>query len=389
MTFFSRIHSLLRATNTEIRGLSRYVFGKRGGRRVAGLRLFFRLRSMIMIRAGEQCASLARRTDVRVWVDGKDAFRRIEKLIGRAQHSIVIHMFIWKDDDVGRLIAALLLEAAERGVQIDITKEAVGDLFEWDADFFGTGQSHNPVWKAFWHHPHIRITHASDHNHTKAFVIDQQILLLTGMNIAREYRYDWHDYMVELKGTSFIEQFFQRKSQDVLQQSVRLVMNTEREKNIRPTLQCMLDAAKRSVVVEHCYLSDPDTTNRLIALSKRRVRVTVLLPTAMDFHNHANMRTCDRLLSEGRRSHMKVLLYPGVFHAKIILVDRVQAFIGSANFMRSSLDDMGEVNVLIRGRRRALKKIRESLRHDILLSHPMNVKHPLLWMSRWMAWLGL
>lgn len=344
---------------------------------------------MILIRAGEQFSSLARRADVRVWVDGKDAFRRIEKLIRKARYSIVIHMFIWKDDDVGRQIAALLLEAAERGVQIDITKEAVGDLFEWDADFFGTGQSPDPVWKAFWHHPNIRITHALDHNHTKAFVIDQQILLLTGMNIAREYRYDWHDYLVELKGTAFVEQFFQRKSQDASQQSVQLVMNTEREKNIRPTLQHMLDTAKHSVVVEHCYLSDPDMTDRLIRLSKRRVRVTVLLPTAMDFHNHANMLTMGRLRTEGRRSHMKVLLYPGIFHAKIILVDRTQAFLGSANLMRSSLDDMGEVNVLVRGRRRALKKIRESLRHDILLSHPMNVKPPLLWLSKWMAWLGL
>jgi cardiolipin synthase len=389
MSIITQFRGLLRSANTEIRGLSRYLFGKRGKRLVGSLRLLYRLRLLMMLAKGKSFARFARRSEVRLWVDGKESFRRIEKLLHSAKHSILIHMFIWKDDDTGKGMAKQLIDAANRGVDITISKEAVGDIFEFQDDFLTTRESQHPVWKAFWHHPHIHIDHATNRDHGKVFVIDHEVLLLTGMNIANEYRYDWHDYLVELRGTAFVEQFLNvqlRRREDA---SVHLVMNLPRRKDIRPQLNQLLNEARESVVVEHCYISDQDVIDRLIALSKRGVRVTLLVPAEIDFHYHANMLTVARLLEEGRRPFMRVLLYPGVSHAKIILVDRVKAFIGSANLMTSSLDEMGEVNVLIRGRYRSLKKLREALRQDILLSRPMNAPPGFLWVSRWLAWLGL
>ena len=37
-------------------------------------------------------------------------------------------------------------------------------------------------------------------DHVKTAIIDKEIAFTGGMNIAREYRYDWHDLMTELRG---------------------------------------------------------------------------------------------------------------------------------------------------------------------------------------------
>ncbi len=374
---------------SALRGALRYAFGKRGQRLIAGLQLFYEVRIQILLNTDTPIAKLARGNEVRVWVDGEDAFQRIERLLRRAKYNIVIQMFIWKDDSTGRHIAAVLLEAADRGVHVDITKEAVGDLFEFDGDFLSTKELTDGVWKEFWGHPNIRITYSTNNDHAKVYVIDGEILLLTGMNIADEYRYRWHDYMVELRGTEYASQFLTRGSYPRRPGDIELVMNTEERKDIRPTINTLLQSAEESVVVEHCYLSDIHINDQLIALSKRNIRVTIIIPSYIDFHYHANMSTIGRLLAEGESSNLRILLYPEIFHAKIILVDHKTAFVGSANLMRRSLDEMGEVNVLIRNKQRAIWTLRESLRQDALKSRAVSSSPSFLWMSRWLAWLGL
>ncbi len=387
----SKLESVLTGTGIlrALRGGLRYLFGKRGERLVHGLRLFYRLRLMVILRAGGPIGKLTRGNEVRVWVDGEAAFRRLERLIGRAKHTIVIQMFIWKNDTVGRQMAGVLLRAAERGVQVDITKDSMGDFFEYTGDFLGTRKSVDPVWHAFWHHQNIRITYEANSDHAKVYVIDDQILLLTGMNIADEYRYRWHDYMVELRGSQYVNQFLTSAMLVSHEQGVALIMNTDRQKEIRPVLMELLSNARESVVVEHCYISDSDVINELVALSKRAVRVTVIAPKTSDFNYHANMGSIGRLIGEGDSAYLRVLFYPEEFHAKIILVDHKIAFLGSANLMKLSLDESGEVNVLIRGRSRALRHLREILRQDILRCQPINTMPGFSFLSKWLSWLGL
>lgn len=353
------------------------------------MRMYYRVRLMIMLQTGEPIGKIARRRDVRLWVDGKESFRRLELLIRQARVQVVVQTFIWKNDATGRWMAKLLIDAADRGVNVDITKEAVGDFFEFHGDFLGTKGDHESPWPAFWSHPRIRIHHSTNNDHAKVFIIDDHTLLLTGMNIADEYRYRWHDYMVELRGERFVERFLKRESMGQDAGAVRLVMNTEEQKDIRPVLVNLLSSAREHIALEHCYISDPEVIDLLIQKSKNGVRVTVLLPDWVEFHHHANMVAVGRLISYGNAANVSVHLYPGKFHAKVIIVDHEAAFIGSMNLFKSSIDDMGEVNVLIRNHTRMLWKLREELRHTVLLSRPLNSPPPFLWISRWLAWLGL
>ncbi len=384
--------SYRRMFKSSARGGLRYIFGKRGQRRVQGWRLLYRLRIATLLFADEPLTRLTRRTEVRLWADGEEAFVRLEKLLSRARHTIFIQMFIWKDDAVGKKFASVLIEAADRGVQVDINKEAVGDFFEYQGDFFTTRSLKDPVWQRLWNHSRIRITYATFNDHAKVFIIDDQILLLTGMNIANEYRDTWHDYLVELRGSRFVQQYLSEGESQPQRagEPVRLIMNTVNVKQIRPVVTELLRSARHSVLLEQCYLSDPQIVDELIVLSKRGIRVTLILPEAPDIHYHANMQAVSRLLIESSKSMVQVFLFPRIVHGKVILVDRKRMFLGSANMIQSSLDEMGEVCVLIEGRYRiALMKLRDILRSDILQSRLLTTPPQFRWIGRWLASLGL
>ncbi len=343
---------------------------------------------MVMLRGVEPVGKLARRQDVRLWVDGPRSFRRIERLIRNAKDHILIQTFIWKNDHTGRWMAKLLVEAAERGVLVDITKEAVGDFFEFHGDFLSTKGNTSSPWPAFWSHPRIRINYATNNDHAKVFIIDGHTLILTGMNIADEYRFKWHDYMVELRGESFVKSFMTRTPMNE-DSPVHLVMNSETHKEIRPALMKLLRNAREQIVIEHCYISDSDVIDTLVERSNAGVRVTVLLPDWVEFHHHANMVAIGRLITYAKSANVSVHLYPGKFHAKVMMIDHETVLIGSMNLFKASIDEMGEVNVLIHNRSRILWTLKESLRQTVLVSRSLNSPPPFLWISRWLAWLGL
>ena len=378
-----------RTIRTFVRGGMNYFFGRRGQRRVWGLRLFYRMRVEVLLLTDAPVAKLARRTEVRLWVDGHDAFDRIERCLRQARVSVVVQMFLWKDDETGRRMAQWLIDAADRGVRVDVAKDSVGDVFEGRRDFIGTQHSHAPVWQRFWHHPNIAVHYETHHDHAKVFAIDDQILLLSGMNVSDDYL-QWHDYLVELRGSHFVRQYLTRDAGISDDHSVALVINTEDKKAIRPVFMSLLGCAEQSIIFEHSYLVDPDVIDALIVASKRRVRVVVILPDRANWYHHANMQSVGRLLTEGNPLFLQVLVHPTMVHAKTILIDRRIAFLGSANSIKSSLDELGEVNVLIEGKHRtAIRKLRASLREDILRSRSLQSPPAVGWFTKWLAALGL
>ncbi len=152
----------------------------------------------------------------------------------------------------------------------------------------------------------------------------------------------------------------------------------------------LLDSAEESIVVEHCYLSDPQVVDLLIQKSKEGVGVTVIVPEKPNHSQNSNLLSVLKLTTEGHPQNMEVFFYPGMFHAKILLIDRDTAFLGSANLIPTSLDTVGEVNVLLRGSlQRAVVKLRDTLRGDILKSRPLMSPPYFSWLNRILAWLRL
>ena len=72
--------------------------------------------------------------EFRLLVDGAQAFPEILRCIDEATSSIVINMFIWRDDEIGNRIAQALLCAADRGVRVEIIKDRYGCVCEYSEE---------------------------------------------------------------------------------------------------------------------------------------------------------------------------------------------------------------------------------------------------------------
>jgi|GEM_PF-2513867 phosphatidylserine/phosphatidylglycerophosphate/cardiolipin synthase-like enzyme len=57
-------------------------------------------------------------------------FDRVIRLIQNASESIVIHMFVWRNDEIGNQIGREILAAADRGVKIHIKKDVGAFMYE-------------------------------------------------------------------------------------------------------------------------------------------------------------------------------------------------------------------------------------------------------------------
>lgn len=380
-----------RSRRSMIRGVRAY-FRRRGShpRWFQSLRMFYRLRMLVMLHMQRRIGAIVRRREAKLHVDGEEAFARIDTLLRSARHTIIIHMFIWIDDPTGRTVALRLVEAADRGVNVHVTKDTSGDMFELNRDFLTTKTDGTGIWQRFWNHPNIHVEAAEERNHGKVYIIDGETMLLGGMNISDEYRYAWHDFLIELRGARFVEEYLSESPRMSQKDPVRLVMNTLHRSAVREAVTELIHGAKREIILEQAYLSDPGIVDLLAKRSHRGLHVRVILPLRTDVHHRANIVAMAALMEKGHDERLQIFRYPGMLHGKLIVVDRETAFIGSANLMTSSLDAMGEVNVLITGRNHSVvRRAREIIRSDLIRSTPLQGVPQLQWLTRVLAYLGL
>ncbi len=350
--------------------------------------MFYRMRVGLTLNVEESLMQVIQPPTLNLWVD-REACERIFSLLGRAKHSIFIQMFIWREDEMGTRMAQTLVERADKGVTVQIIKETIGDAFELSTDFFSTKRHTDGIWKRFWSHPNIHVTHAVQHDHSKVYIIDHHILILTGMNIGDEYYYEWHDYMVELRGVSYVDQYLKFGDPEGTGK-VRLLINTNDHRIMRKALTDLILSAKKSVVLEQAYISDPEIVSLLIERSLKGIDIMLIIPAEPDLYSNANMYSVSRLMNEGSRKHVRILLYPDMIHGKIVLADQKRAFIGSTNLMKSSLDDMGEVNVLLDNYPESvIGTLQTVLLKDTLRSRSLTDPPYFPMLRRLLAWLNL
>ncbi len=383
------LSSLYRIFKSVFRGAVTYFRRKRRSVVIQGLRLYYGTKMRLTFFSEKNLGPVSTVRDVIVRIGGKHAFRRIRKLIRHAKASIVIQTFIWKDDETGQRIAQLLLNAARRGVRVQIMKEPLGDFFELDASFAETRNSKSILWRSFWNEENIAINLDSNDDHSKTWIFDGRVVLLSGMNIGEEYEHAWHDFQVELRGEYYAQCILERKvTHYTVNTNVEIVMNSESEMQIRPCIMKLINDAKKSIVIEHCYFTDAIVVSVVAKATKRGVDVTVISPKNPDVNARANLSTLHELLQISDKSHVKIREYPAMFHAKVLMIDNVHCLLGSANLNTLSLDRSGEVCVLLRGNTRGLRKIRRRLQFDVLQSrvHGLPKMH---FLSKILGKLGL
>lgn len=132
----------------------------------------------------------------------------------------------------------------------------------------------------------------------------------------------------------------------------------------------VLSQAKKSIIVEHGYLTDRSVIRVLRQLNRAGIKIQVILPDTSDGAWHANMHSAEKLLRRSLRypsyhSTIEVFLYPGMIHAKALLIDQSIAIIGSANLTYGSFDHLHETNVIFRGKSKVVQTLAHQLQEDI------------------------
>jgi len=123
---------------------------------------------------------------VRLVRGGRDYFSTLTRLIGHAQYSVHLQVYIYEDDETGQTVAAALMEAAKRGVKVYLLCDGYASK-ELSAGFIKELQTAGVNFRFF--EPLLKSEHFyfGRRMHHKVVVVDASYGLTGGVNISDRY----------------------------------------------------------------------------------------------------------------------------------------------------------------------------------------------------------
>ena len=302
---------------------------------------------------------------LRLLRNGALAFPAWLDAIDGACERILMEMYIFNDDRIGRRFADALCSAARRGVSVRLLYDFIGCRYA-SPGFFANMRQAGVCTLAY--HPYRfwrpRFWTLVRRNHRKTLVCDGQVAFVGGINVADDWLPaaegggDWHDVAVEVKGPAvqLIELAFLRTWNWRTKRRLRLkhrrvhraapagevalavIANGEivdRFAIRRSALHAIRASQERVYLVSPYFMPDVGFMNGLARAAARGVDVRVLVPVASDsaLVDLASRATFARLLKAGIRLFER----SPMVHGKALLVDQDFVSIGSYNFDHRSL----------------------------------------------------
>jgi phosphatidylserine/phosphatidylglycerophosphate/cardiolipin synthase-like enzyme len=335
-------------------------------------------------------------------IDGDRFFSRLRQTIAAATNHIDVNVFIFDKDDVAVDIADRLKQrSADANVRVILDR--MGSLAA------GASPPATPLPLDFVP-PSSISSYLTDHSrvqvrpflnpwlsadHCKTYIVDGQSAWLGGMNLGREYLYEWHDMMVELRGpvVESLEREFRHDwahagplgdfafAASLLGRSepqpsastswikLRLLPTKTFWKPFSMAVLNSMRKAQSYIYVENPYLFDKRVMAALVEARRRGVDVRVVLPRENDFKygSRANLVAANYFFDHG----IRVYFYPGMTHVKALLVDGWSC-VGSGNLNHISLRLSQEQNVATSDPAFADRLKHELFEEDFINSYELN-----------------
>ncbi len=305
-------------------------------------------------------------------VDGEEYFSRMMQAIDDADESIDMRTYIFDNDDYAISVANHLKRRAE-DVRVRVLIDNLGTIQALQTDPETMPRDHRPPLSIAMYLEHgssVRVRSTSNPwftgDHTKTTIIDRKIAFVGGMNIGREYRYDWHDLMFEVRGpvvdqlqydsdkawakagifgdlANFLA-FIKGKGEDAedLGYPVRVLQTRNFDSDIHKAQIAAIQNARSYILIENAYFADDRIMYELAKARRRGVDVRVILPSSGNHGplNASNQVAINQMLEHG----IRVYRYPGMSHVKAAIFDG-WVCVGSANFDKMSLKINRELNL--------------------------------------------
>lgn len=303
---------------------------------------------------------------------GDHFFKTLEEIVNAAKEVVHFQTYIFENDATGISIANTLKEVARRGVNVFIMVDAYGSK-SLSKKFINDLKKDNIHFRFFAPLFSHESTYVGRRLHHKIVVVDKQIALVGGINIADKYHGTllnpaWLDYAVLIKGNVCIqlhnlcEQLFEKRNfikQQIKEEQynnytgnvlLRFTRNDWiRGKNeIHTSYLHALNASKKSVIfVVSYFLPGYRFRQALKKARKRGIEITIVLAGKSDLPAlwYAEKYLYLFFLQNG----VKVYEWKNsVLHAKAVIVDTDWVTIGSYNLNPLSHYRSIELNVQIK-----------------------------------------
>ena len=288
---------------------------------------------------------------------GEARLRILLELIGGAQQSIKMLMYMFNPDEVGIIVRDALVEAAKRGVEVRLLIDGFGSAAR--PEFF------EPLNKAGAEECVFNPSYGRRYllrNHQKLVVIDDRIAIVGGANIDHTYTSDsgpthWRDLWLKIEGpeAAMPGRYFETLFRWSTHQRPRLNYARHRLAEYsewRGPLQwkfsgplSMRNSWWRSIGRDigggsrldmiFAYFAPPGAMVRRIGRLGRRGRARII--TAAKSDNVSTIAAARHSYSRLIRRHVEMYEYqPARLHTKLAIVDDI-VHIGSSNFDYRSL----------------------------------------------------
>ncbi len=310
--------------------------------------------------------------ELKFLVDGQAFFTRFIDVLASAEDSIDIRAYIFDNDDVALSIGELLKRRSREGVNVRVLFDGLGTIAASGEQSGTLPDAHRPplsIENYLTGNSKVEVRKSNNPwltgDHVKTMVIDKKLAFLGGMNIGREYRYDWHDMMVEIQGpvVDRINREFQvawgragifgdfsylfnwqkkDRNADLDGYPVRLIYTKPGRDEIFQLQREAILRSQRYIYIENAYFTDDALLRALIVARRRGVDVRVIIPLETDrgVITRNIILAANTMLEHG----IRIYIYPGFSHAKAAIFDG-WASVGSANLDRLSLHINQEINI--------------------------------------------
>jgi cardiolipin synthase len=336
--------------------------------------------------------------DVRLLIDGPEAFPTIYTALRGAKRQICLQTFSWFDDRAGREIADILIAKRREGVEVRCLIEAFPQKggVGWKTGKYlrengvevivhhtlteGLKNSISSFGKKLWSaftglfkkkkpEPPREKRGILNHDHRKLIVVDGTVAFTGGMNIGDKYLEGttWHDVHCRVEGSAVVPMeamFWERwgaaggKGRALPVTGSRTgtgALPVEVLENLPGIRLDVTDrylreigAARSEILVENAYMLYDPVVNGLKRKAQTGVRVAVILPSN-DLNDEAFARDAFLWIqNDVVRSGVEVYKYrTRMSHGKVALFDRQLSTIGTTNLDALACVNNAEINLWI------------------------------------------
>ena len=310
--------------------------------------------------------------NVQFLIGGEHFYASLESAIAKAERSIALQTYLFDNDDVARCVADRLRRRSQ-DIEVRVMYDGLGTYLSHAATAPSFPENTIPIesmprYLCKDSNIQLRVIPNTwfSGNHVKSMIFDQRIAYIGGMNVGREYRFEWHDMMIRLEGCAvkhLVEDFqtewkksgwggdfsaFKPESSlpDQAPGPDEIPVRFLRTLPINAQIyRAQLEAIRRArsyIFIENAYFADDRIIYELCRARKRGVDTRVILPAVV---NHKIMEYSNRIaINTFLENGVRVYLYPGMSHIKAAIYDG-WICAGTANFDKLSLQINRELNL--------------------------------------------